>query len=682
MTKPTEDDELELRRAADPLIGMVIADRYRILSVLGAGGMGVVYKVAHIHIGKLMAMKLLAGSLARDPVIIKRFKREALAASRLSHPNTVQVFDYGQANNLTYLVMELVPGDDLSRVLKVDGPFSPVRLAKLMVQICGSLSEAHAAGIIHRDLKPENVLLVRSRDGKEELPKVCDFGVAKLHGVPEGANDATHQNTVVGTPYYMAPEQIRGEEVDPRADIYALGAMMYRLLTGVPPFEAPSPMTVFAKHLTEEPKPPSECAPHLNLPRAIDAIVLKAMAKRREDRYPTAAALQQELIEFLRSGNTSSVEMLVEQGQIQALATRFAAAISESHLGNAALPRKAATRDEVAAYERKLALQRLMGQLFLGLALLGGVGLLWLGYTRARAYIDSLTRPPPPPEGTEREPNDEAARANEIPFGKEIRGQIGKRFSPEQGDRDFFAYNVPAGVSLASLRLTALPNFAICLWLYRSGFRDPLARLCSGAPKRDLVLPAYRIEPGRYLLAVLQDMEARYPDVLPVVHENVSDYYTLTFAQAAPEEATEVEPNDSTHTATRISLGTELRGVLNFTNDTDVICPAAGLTGGKVRWIIRESISLVRPTGTALEATLDKGGVGGGLRFVIHRAGSPGKPDATNVLSPHTTPALKLDGSPSTGCLTLRLIRDPWVDRVKELLPSDEPYAIRLESAP
>jgi serine/threonine-protein kinase len=682
MSEATEDDELELRRAADPLIGMVIADRYRILSVLGAGGMGVVYKVAHIHIGKLMAMKLLAGSLSRDPVIIKRFKREAMAASRLSHPNTVQVFDFGQANNLTYLVMELVAGDDLARVLKTDGPFPPVRLARLMVQICGSLAEAHAAGIVHRDLKPENVMLVRSRDNTEELPKVCDFGVAKLHEAPEGANDATNQNAVVGTPYYMAPEQIRGEEVDQRADIYALGAMMYRLLTGAPPFEGTSPMAVFAKHLTEEPRPPSERVPQLNLPRSIDAIVLKAMAKRREDRHPTAAALQQELLDFLRAGNASSVDLLVDQGQIQALASRFASAISESHPGGVALPRKAATRDEVAAYERKLAFQRLLGQLFLGLALLGGVGLLWFGYSKARSYIEALTRPPAPPEGTEREPNDEAARANEIPFGKEIRGQIGKRASPEQGDRDFFAYDVPAGVSLASLRLTALPNFATCLWLYRSGFREPLARFCTGAPKRDLVLPTYRVEPGRYLLAVLQDMDARSPDAPPLVHENVSDFYELSFARAEPEESAEIEPNDSPQTAVRVPLGAEIKGVLNFANDTDVICPATGLTGSKARWVIRDSISLVRPTGTALEASLDRGGVGSGLRLVVHRAGSPGKPDATNVLSPHTSPALKLDGGPSTGCLTLRLIRDPWVDGVKELLPSDEPYSVKLEAAP
>ncbi|MCU0657943.1 MAG: serine/threonine protein kinase [Polyangiaceae bacterium] len=680
MMDEREDEELEQRRAADPLIGMVIAERYRILSVLGTGGMGVVYKVEHIHIGKLMAMKLLAGSLSRDPNVIKRFKREALAASRLSHPNTVQVFDFGQANNLTYLVMELVQGDDLARVLKQDGPLPPVRLAKLMVQICGSLAEAHGAGIVHRDLKPENVLLMRSRDNKDEVPKVCDFGVAKLHEAPEGANDATNQNTVVGTPYYMAPEQIRGEDVDQRADIYALGAMMYRLLTGAPPFEGPTPMAVFAKHLTEAPRAPSERSPELNIPRSLDAILLRSLAKRAEERFPSATALQQELLDFLRAGEASSVDILLDPGQIQALAAQFHPP-SDSTPG-LTVPRKAATRDEVAAYERKLAFQRRFGQLSLGAGALVLAGLLWFGYGHARAYLNSLTMPPPPPEGTEREPNDEAARANEVPFGKPIRGQIGKRMSPEQGDRDFFAYEVPSSAALASIQLTALPSFPTCLWLYRSGFREPLARLCPANLRQELRLPFYRVEPGRYLLAVLQDTDPRGADVPTPVHENISDHYTLTFAPTPPQDNVEVEPNDSPPTAVRVDLGAEIKGTLNFANDTDVYCPATALAGSALRWVLRESAGLPRPPGVALEATLDRGNVGGNARYVLHPPKAPGKPDATNVLSPFSTPPFKNNGGVSTGCVSLRLIRDPWVSVSKDPLPSEEPYSLRLESAP
>jgi len=681
MNEHPAEAEFDPRLAADPLIGMVVADRYRILSILGAGGMGVVYKVEHVHIGKLMAMKLLAGALSRDPAVIKRFKREALAASRLSHPNTVQVFDFGQANNLTYLVMELVAGDDLARVLRVDGPMPSVRMAKLLVQICGSLSEAHGAGIVHRDLKPENVLLVRSRDAKEELPKVCDFGVAKLRGLPEGSNDATNHDAVVGTPYYMAPEQIRGEDTDPRADIYALGAMMYRLLTGQPPFEGSSPMAVFAKHLTEAPQPPSERMPKLGIPRAADAVILKAMAKRREDRYASVDDLQRDLIDLLRAGNASSVDFLVDQGQIQALASQLASSsLTESNPQAKAKPRKAATRDEVAAYERKLSVQRVLGQGVMVLGLAGLAGGLWLAYRETRAYYQSLTQPPPPPEGVEREPNDEASKANEIPFGKEIKGQLGKRLAPDKSDRDFYGYDVPAGTSLAQLHLTALPNFATCLWVYRSGFNDPLARFCSGAPRQDLHLGAYRVEPGRYLLAVLQDTDPHGADATPPVHENISDSYTLRFEKAEAAEGVEVEPNDTPQTATRIGLGVEVKGTLNFFNDEDVICPKGGLTGSSIRWVVRDSVALVRGVGTALEVTFDRGGVTTPTRLVVHRAGSAGKPDATNVLSPHTTAVTKLDGAPATGCIKLKLTRDTWASSSKDPSPSDEPYSVKLES--
>ena len=145
---------------ADPLVGMVLADRYRILGPIGRGGMGIVYKVEHTRIGKLLAMKLLAGELSRNPDVVRRFKREALTVSRLQSPNTVQVFDFGAEGGLTYLVMELVTGDDLGRVLRAEGPMPFSRLGKIVIQVCSSLAEAHQKGIVHRDIKPENLMLV------------------------------------------------------------------------------------------------------------------------------------------------------------------------------------------------------------------------------------------------------------------------------------------------------------------------------------------------------------------------------------------------------------------------------------------------------------------------------------------------------------------------------------------
>ncbi|MCA9645835.1 MAG: protein kinase, partial [Myxococcales bacterium] len=214
-------------KIADPLLGMVIAERYRIVAPIGRGGMGVVYRVEHVRIGKLMALKLLTGELTSDSELVGRFKREALMVSKLSHPNTVQVFDFGTSDGLTYLAMEFLDGRDLGRLIEDSGCLDPVRVARLTIQICSSLAEAHGQGMIHRDLKPENIIVLQTREG--ELVKVLDFGLAKLRESSEML-EVTSRGAIVGTPYYMSPEQVRGEEVDQRSDIYSLGALMYKAL--------------------------------------------------------------------------------------------------------------------------------------------------------------------------------------------------------------------------------------------------------------------------------------------------------------------------------------------------------------------------------------------------------------------------------------------------------------------
>ncbi|HWZ92329.1 MAG TPA: protein kinase, partial [Polyangiaceae bacterium] len=164
---------------ADPLIGMIIAERYRIVELIGRGGMGVVYRAEHARIGKLMALKLLTGELSRDPQQVARFKREALLASKLSHPNTVQVFDFGRSDTLVYLAMELLRGEDLAKIIRREGALGVERSAKIVIQICSSLAEAHDKGIVHRDLKPENIIIVKGQSG-EDVVKVLDFGLAQL----------------------------------------------------------------------------------------------------------------------------------------------------------------------------------------------------------------------------------------------------------------------------------------------------------------------------------------------------------------------------------------------------------------------------------------------------------------------------------------------------------------------
>ena len=245
------EDGPELRDMADPLIDRVIADRYRIVELIGRGGMGVVYRVEHTRIGKQMAMKLLHGELARDKEVIRRFRREAEAVSKLDHPNTVQVFDFGRSEGMTYLIMELLSGKDLGTILSTDGAMPFSRMARIALQICGSAQQAHERGIVHRDIKPENVRILSDR-AEPDFVKVLDFGLAKLRESEEQARASiTREGFLVGTPYYMAPEHIRGDQVDARSDVYALGALMYKAIAGVPPFWATSPVAVLTKHLND-----------------------------------------------------------------------------------------------------------------------------------------------------------------------------------------------------------------------------------------------------------------------------------------------------------------------------------------------------------------------------------------------------------------------------------------------
>src|SRR5580704_4283317 len=211
---------------SDPWLGRVVDNRYRVVARLGSGGMGVVYRVEHLHLGKTAAMKVLAPDGAAQPEMVRRFRNEAQAVSKLDHPNIVQTFDFGQCDGALYLVMEYINGEDLSALIRREGPWSFARAARLFVQVCDGLVEAHEAGIVHRDLKPENLMVVKRRDGSEHV-KILDFGLAKLReraGDPGASHSAAASSAgqVIGTPYYMAPEQVRGEPLDARADLYSV----------------------------------------------------------------------------------------------------------------------------------------------------------------------------------------------------------------------------------------------------------------------------------------------------------------------------------------------------------------------------------------------------------------------------------------------------------------------------
>jgi len=280
----TPDDE-------DPMLGAVLGGSYEIIRMVGEGGMGRVYEARHQRLTtKRFAVKMLHPDLARQPEVVTRFQREAEASSVLSHPNVVDVFDVSSSlDGRPYIVAELLQGEELGRHLDRVGRMTPAAAAHVVRQVCGALGAAHAAGIVHRDVKPENVFL--SGDGAHV--KVIDFGISKVGDNKDGL---TKTGTVMGTPDYMAPEQARGDRVDARADIYAVGAMLYRALTGRKPFEGRDPMATLTAVLTEEPPRPSEIAGEV--PLSLELVIQKAMAKNPGERFQSMAELDAALLPF------------------------------------------------------------------------------------------------------------------------------------------------------------------------------------------------------------------------------------------------------------------------------------------------------------------------------------------------------------------------------------------------
>ena len=287
--------------AADPLLGKKLANTYEIVSVLGEGGMGRVYEARHVRLsGKRYAIKMLHQELARQPDVVARFQREAEAASALVHPNVVGVFDVNNASDgRPYIVAELLEGEELGVYLDRVGKLPGSAAAYIARSICHALMAAHGRGIIHRDMKPENVFLV----GSAETPtvKVLDFGISKIG---ETSQSLTKTGVVLGTPAYMAPEQARGDKVDERADVYSVGAILYRAVTGHKPFEGLDPMATLSAVLVEEPPRPSSLEP--SLAPALELVIQRAMAKKPSERYASMTALEAELLPF-DTGSLGSV---------------------------------------------------------------------------------------------------------------------------------------------------------------------------------------------------------------------------------------------------------------------------------------------------------------------------------------------------------------------------------------
>jgi beta-lactam-binding protein with PASTA domain/predicted Ser/Thr protein kinase len=268
----------------------VFNGRYELHRRLGRGGMAEVFLARDQLLDRPVAVKVLFPEFATDPSFVERFRREATAAANLNHPNIVGVYDWGEADNTYFIVMEYIDGRTLSEILRDEGPLHPDRVADVGADVAAALGFAHRNGVVHRDVKPGNVIVTSTG-----LVKVADFGIARAI-TASSDDDLTQVGTVMGTAAYFSPEQARGDAVDPRSDIYSLGCVLYELVVGRPPFAADSPVGIAYKHVHESPVPPRHH--NVELPQALEAIILKCLAKNPGNRYPSAEDLRADLRRF------------------------------------------------------------------------------------------------------------------------------------------------------------------------------------------------------------------------------------------------------------------------------------------------------------------------------------------------------------------------------------------------
>jgi serine/threonine-protein kinase len=292
---PTDGTPLRSKTGSGGIIGEIIAERYHVVKALGEGGMGQVYLAEQVKMRRMCALKVMRPALATDPDAVRRFGAEAENASRIAHPNVAAIYDFGETpEGLVYLAMEFVDGPSLASILARERVLPPGRVAAIAKQVADALSAAHELGIVHRDLKPDNVMIVRTKDGAERV-KVVDFGIAKA--MADGRTQMTRTGFVLGTPAYMSPEQISGDKLDGRSDLYSLGCMLFEMLTGQSPFSGPTGEIVLHRRLTEEAQKVRTLSP--DCPKSLDNVITRLLSRSVDERFQNAAELSEALSECI-----------------------------------------------------------------------------------------------------------------------------------------------------------------------------------------------------------------------------------------------------------------------------------------------------------------------------------------------------------------------------------------------
>ena len=284
---PRDGSTLKSQSGAGDLVGSVIADRYHVTKKLGEGGMGQVYLAEHVRMGRKSAVKVMNPGMVHDADAISRFNREAANASRINHPNVAAIYDFGEtADGLIYLAMEFVEGEPLTNLIERQGALPAARAASIVRQTGEALTVAHELGIVHRDLKPDNIMIARNRDGSDCV-KVVDFGIAKASN--NEVQKVTRTGYIVGTPEYMSPEQLAGDKLDGRSDVYSLALVAFAALTGKLPFPSETVQESMIMRLTERPRTLAELKPDVNWPAQLQAVMDRGLARDAVDRYASAA---------------------------------------------------------------------------------------------------------------------------------------------------------------------------------------------------------------------------------------------------------------------------------------------------------------------------------------------------------------------------------------------------------